>query len=168
MICLLATIACCTRPVMHMCKEHMAQQVGVVDRPWLIIMHYLWRSWPVQNDSKYTDTETSFSLISRYSFASQVAQGPRSPKLVIFVQTTTTDIQTDCFSPCACARGNYNITLYYWRPLPYVYMYLYICTFDDHYWFCIYLNSINSTTCVYIVHVGVHDSSRLSLIWMGL
>ena len=30
---------------MHMCKEYMAQQVGVVDRPWLKI-HYLWCSWP--------------------------------------------------------------------------------------------------------------------------
>ena len=58
--------------------------------------------------SKYS--ETSFSPISRYSFALQVAQGPRSPKLATFVQTTTTttttDIQTNCFTPCACAQGN--------------------------------------------------------------
>ena len=67
-------------------------------------MHYLWCSWPVQNDLKYT--ETSFSPISRHSFALQVAQGPRSPKLVIFVRTMT-DIQTDCFTPCACAQGKY-------------------------------------------------------------
>ena len=66
-------------------------------------MHYLWRSWPVQNNSKYT--ETSFSPISRYSFVLQVAQGPRSPKLAIFVRTTTTDGQTNCFTPCACTRG---------------------------------------------------------------
>ena len=74
-------------------------------------MHYLWRLWPVQSNSKYT--EASFSPISMYSFALQVAQGPRTPKLAIFVRTTTTtttttDIQTDCFTPCACARGNYQ------------------------------------------------------------
>ncbi|MCG8627030.1 MAG: hypothetical protein MJE68_34150 [Proteobacteria bacterium] len=38
---------------------------------------------------------------------------PRTRNLVIFVPTTTTttmttiDRQTDCFTPCACARGNY-------------------------------------------------------------
>ena len=37
-------------------------------------------------DSKYT--EANFSLIPTYLFALQVAQMPRSPKLVIFVQTT--------------------------------------------------------------------------------
>ena len=60
-------------------------------------------------------TETSFSPISRYSFALQVAQGPRWPKLAIFVWTTTTtmtDIQTDCFTPCACARGKQGTNLY--------------------------------------------------------
>ena len=69
-------------------------------------------SWPVQNDSKYT--ETSFLPISRYSFALQVAQGPRSPKLPIFMQTTTTtDIQTDCFTPCTCAWDNDKSLLCY-------------------------------------------------------
>ena len=44
----------------------------------------------------------SFSPISTYSFALLVAQAPRSPKQAIFVRTTT----DDCFTPCACARGN--------------------------------------------------------------
>ena len=63
----------------------------------------------MQNGSKYT--EISLSPISRYSFALQVALGPRSPKLTIFVRTTTTttiDIQNDCFTHCACVRGNYR------------------------------------------------------------
>ena len=49
-----------------------------------------------------------FSPISRYSFVLQVAQGPRSPKLAIQVRADNdnNDIQTDCFIPCACARGN--------------------------------------------------------------
>ena len=51
-------------------------------------MHYLWRLWLVQSNSKHT--EASFSLILMYLFALKVAQGPRTPKLAIFVQTTTT------------------------------------------------------------------------------
>ena len=34
-----------------------------------------------------------------------VAQAPRSPKQAIFVRTTTTTTD-NCFTPCACARGN--------------------------------------------------------------
>ena len=40
---------------------------------------------------------------------------PRTRDLAIFVPTTTTtttttttDRQTDCFTPCACTRGNYS------------------------------------------------------------
>ena len=41
---------------------------------------------------------------------------PRTQDLVIFVPmtttTTTTDRQTDCFTPCACTRGNYFFSLH--------------------------------------------------------
>ena len=84
-------------------------------------------------------TETSFSPISRYSFVLQVAQGPRSPKLAIFVRTTTTtimttttDIQTDCFTPCACVQGKkarllkqVNSTI---ARVLFIYMHSYTCT----------------------------------------
>ena len=36
---------------------------------------------------------------------------PTSQDLAIFVPTTTTDIQTDHFTPCACAWGNYAGTI---------------------------------------------------------
>ena len=101
---LLATIICHTRAVMRMCKERMHGPISRYGRQAWLKMQYLWCLWPVQNDSKYT--EASFLPISLYSFAILVAQAPRSPKQVIFVRTTTTtDIQTDCFIPCACALG---------------------------------------------------------------
>ena len=36
---------------------------------------------------------------------------PRTQDLIIFVPTTTTttDVHTDCFTPCVCVRGNNNI-----------------------------------------------------------
>ena len=62
--------------------------------------------WPVQNDSKHT--EASFSPIPKDSFALQVVQMPRSPRLAIFV-TMTTDIQTDYFTLLRMrVRGNYG------------------------------------------------------------
>ena len=58
-------------------------------------------------------TESSFSQISTDSLCLQHAQTPRSRDLAIFVLTTittmtmtTTDIQTDYFTPCACTWGN--------------------------------------------------------------
>ena len=46
----------------------------------------------------------------------QYPQMPRTRDLVIFVPTTTTttttDRQTDCFTPCACTRGNYFFSLH--------------------------------------------------------
>ena len=58
-------------------------------------------------ESKHT--EASFSLIFTVSLCLQVAQIPRSRDMAIFMVTTdrwqTTD-KTDCFTPCACARGN--------------------------------------------------------------
>ena len=64
----------------------------------------------MQNDLKYT--EASFSPIPTYLLTLQVAQTYRLPILAIFMRTTTTtDIQTGCFTPCACARGNYIATL---------------------------------------------------------
>ena len=53
---------------------------------------------------KSKHTEASFSPISTDSSCLRVAQMPRSPKVVIFVPTTT-DVQTDCFTPCTCARS---------------------------------------------------------------
>ena len=50
---------------------------------------------------------TSFSPISTDWLCFQHTQTPRTQDLVIFVPITTTDGQTDCFTPCACARGNY-------------------------------------------------------------
>ena len=35
----------------------------------------------------------------------------RLPKLVIFVPTTTTDRQTNHFTPCACAQDNYLVII---------------------------------------------------------
>ena len=51
-------------------------------------------------------TERSFSQIFTDSLYLQHVQTPRSRDLAIFMpMTTTTDGQTDYFTPCACARG---------------------------------------------------------------
>ena len=52
--------------------------------------------------------QTSFFSNSDGSVGLRVAQVPRSSKLEILVPTmmTTTDIQTDCFTPCACVWDN--------------------------------------------------------------
>ena len=56
-----------------------------------------------------------FLPILMYFFALLVTQVPRLPKQVIFVRTmttmTTTDIRTDCFTPCACAWGNNHFAI---------------------------------------------------------
>ena len=54
---------------------------------------------------KSKHTEAGFSPNLTDSSCLRVAQMPRSPKVAIFVPTTT-DVQTDYFTPCACARGN--------------------------------------------------------------
>ena len=56
-------------------------------------------------ESKHT--EASFSAISTDSlcFIIRVAQMPISRDLAVFVPTDD-NRQTDCFTPCACARGN--------------------------------------------------------------
>ena len=63
------------------------------------------------------ETYRKFSLISTDLLCLQHAQMPRSRDLVIFILTTTmmttTDIQTDYFTPCACAQGNYYV-LHFW------------------------------------------------------
>ena len=60
-------------------------------------------------------TEAIFLPILTDSFCLRVAQMPRSQGVAIFVVMTTTDRwqtdnrqtdKTDCFTPCACARGN--------------------------------------------------------------
>ena len=50
--------------------------------------------------------EASFSPMSTDSLYLRVAQMPRSRDIAIFVPTTD---KTDCFTPCACARGNYYV-----------------------------------------------------------
>ena len=75
-------------------------------------MHYLWHLWPVSNDLKHV--KASFSSDSNRSVCLRITQVPRSSKLAIFVLTTMTDIQTDCFTPCACVRGNHIIFLHRW------------------------------------------------------
>ena len=63
---------------------------------------------------------TSFSPISTDWLCLQLTQMSRLRDLAIFVpttttRTTTTDRQTDCFTPCACARGNeHYIILHGW------------------------------------------------------
>ena len=52
-------------------------------------------------ESKHT--EASFSPISTDSLCLLVVQMPRSRDVAIFVPTTD---KNDCFTPCACARGN--------------------------------------------------------------
>ena len=45
----------------------------------------------------------------------QAAWMPRSPQLhVTIFMKTMTDIQTDCFTPCACAWGNKGLFLELW------------------------------------------------------
>ena len=52
-------------------------------------------------------TEASFFGDSNGSIHLQVDWVPRLSKLAIFVPLPpTTDIQTNCFTPCACVRGN--------------------------------------------------------------
>ena len=66
---------------------------------------YVWRPLPTLSNSKHT--ENSFSLISTDSVCLQHAQMPKIRDLVIFVPTTT-NRQTDYFTPCAHAcRVNY-------------------------------------------------------------
>ena len=67
-------------------------------------MPYLWRSWVVPNDFKHT--EASFLPNSMDSLYLRVARMPRSRDLVIFVPPPTMTDKTNCFTPCACARGN--------------------------------------------------------------
>ena len=66
-------------------------------------MQYLRCLWTLPNDSKHN--EASFSTILTDILYLRVAHKPRSPDPAIFVLTTDT---TDHFTPCACARGNYN------------------------------------------------------------
>ena len=54
---------------------------------------------------KSKHTEAGFSPNSTDSSCLRVAQMLRSPKVAIFVPTTTT-MTDDCFTPCTCARGN--------------------------------------------------------------
>ena len=58
------------------------------------------------NDLKHT--EASHFADSNRSAGLLVTQMPRSPKVVIFMPTITTDVQIDHFTPCACAWGNNN------------------------------------------------------------
>ena len=59
--------------------------------------HYL---WGLPKESKHT--EASFSPILTDSLCLRVVQMPTSRDLAIFVPID----KTDCFTPCACARGN--------------------------------------------------------------
>ena len=78
---------------------------------------------PCQTIRKYT--EASFFTDSNESVHFQVTHVPKSPKLAIFTPTTT-DRQTDYFTPCACVRGNDNKTDYF---TPWA------CTWDYNYYF---------------------------------
>ena len=60
-------------------------------------------SWGLPKESKHT--EPSFSPISTDSLSLRVAQMPASRDLAIFVPANDDD-KTDCFTHCACARGN--------------------------------------------------------------
>ena len=76
-------------------------------------MHYLWHSWPTSNDLKHTDAR--FFSDSKGSIRLRVTQVPRSSKLAIFallltMTTTTIDIQTNCFTSCTWAWGNYSFS----------------------------------------------------------
>ena len=87
------------------------------------IMHYLCQLCPVSNDLKHT--EANFFGNFDGSVRLRVAQVTRSSKLAIFVLTTTTDIQNDCFTPCACVRGNYHAQVH---TLTHTYMYIHTHT----------------------------------------
>ena len=67
-------------------------------REW-VSLQYLWQSWPVQNNSKHV-----FSPIPTDLLALQVTQMPRSPKLAIFLPTTTNG-QTNHFTPLRMCAG---------------------------------------------------------------
>ena len=107
--CMLTTIFtyACWVSCAHEQKPHglqKARSIGVANKK-----HYLWRSWAVLKKSKRT--ESSFS---KDSSCVCVAQMPRSRDMVIFVPTTD-----DCFTPCACARGNNACSV--WLDDPYLY-----------------------------------------------
>ena len=70
------------------------------------IAHPVFVIWKATHRFVKKRVKTSFSPISTDWLCLQHAQTPRTRDLAIFMLTTT-DGQTDCFTPCACARGNY-------------------------------------------------------------
>ena len=80
-------------------------QVGVVDRR---DQHKTIELWPlVATLLDFKQNQASFLLCLTASSHLQLTQVSLSPCLANFMPTTTTtDIQTDHFTPCTCTRGN--------------------------------------------------------------
>ena len=70
-------------------------------------MHDVHDSWTLPSVSK--EREVFIFAKPDRTDGLRVPQVARSSKVAIFVPTTTTDIQPDCFTlACACAHGVYN------------------------------------------------------------
>ena len=88
-----------TRPVVHMCGKHMTcgGQGSWVWLWWPTKRRCWWCLWTIWSIVFFADSNGSAGF--------RVVQMPtkcRYPKVAIFVQTTT-DIQTNYFTPCTCA-----------------------------------------------------------------
>jgi hypothetical protein len=80
------------------------------------------RAWPIKHSICDTrgPCQTIRSTIKRVflqfwqicMLCLRIAQMPRSPDLAIFVVTDRQSDRTDCFTPCACARGNNIIQIH--------------------------------------------------------
>ena len=90
--------------IAHEQKAYGLKSIGMANKK----TQYLRCSWVSPNDLKHNEG-SFFSPALTISLNLQVVQMSEYGYLAIFVTTKTDNRQTDktnCFTPCACARGN--------------------------------------------------------------